>query len=103
MTAQSYKKTSYSVDAALAKDFAIECMRRDVTQSEALTQAIRLWLTPDPVAVPTGNDQTVDTILDIVNCPRNETEKLLRNLLKTAINLRYIADEPIAKRNPTRL
>ena len=96
MTAQqNYKKTSYSVDAALAKEFAIECLRRDVTQSEAFAQAIHNWLKPDPVAVPVGNDKTLQQILSIVNEPRNEAEKLLRNLLKTAINLRYITDTQI--------
>lgn len=96
-----YKKTSYSVEPALAKEFAIECLRREVTQSEALAEAIQLWLRPEPVAVPVGNDRILHQILGVVNAPRNDTEKLLRNLLKTAINLRYISDYSLVKRSTT--
>lgn len=96
---QKLQKTSLSLDPDLMKEMAHECIDRNLTISDACHEAFRLWLKPKPFAIPDGNDKFIATVMGIVNDPRNEAEKYLRILLKSAVNLRYIADEPIVRRN----
>lgn len=93
------EKTSLSLDPDLMREVKHACLDRNITISEACHQALQAWLKPTPLAIPQGNDKFLRTLMDIVNFPRNEAEKYLRTILKSAVNLRYIADEPIARRN----
>lgn len=99
MTAErKMSKTSLTLDADKMKLFAIECIRRGVTQSARMIEAIDMWMRPAPLA-PVFGDEFTRSVMLMLNDPRNESELLLRNLLKSAVNIRSIGDDELNRRS----
>lgn len=77
-------KTSLGFDAELWKKFQIRCIERGMLQKEAMHEALEMWMSPKPLAVvPEYSAEFVDHVMQIVNAPRNETEKILKKSLET--------------------
>lgn len=83
-------KTSLSFPPELWREFRKLCIDRNITQREAVQEAVEAWMMPQPLhAAPVYSDDFIDVLMDILNNPRNETEKILRNLLKQVVDIRY--------------
>jgi len=92
-------KTSLGFDPDMWKQFQIRCIERGVLQKTAMHEALELWMRPQPLAVaPEYENKFIECVMQIVNDPRNETEKILRNLLKQVVHIRYIANETVTPR-----
>lgn len=101
MTAEKNRevKTSLGFDAELWKRFQIRCIERGMLQKSAMHEALEMWMADTPLAIaPEYQSEFVARVMEIVNSPRNETEKILRNLLKQVVNIRYSSSDPVSRR-----
>jgi hypothetical protein len=92
-------KTSLSFDQDLWKRFQMRCLEIDLSQQDAMALAIEQWMQPRPLAVAAEYpSEFIEEVMEIVNDPRSDMEKILRNLLKQVVDIRYSSNVNVSRR-----